>query len=217
MAYTYLLGWPKLNKYYYGVRFAKTCNPSELWVTYFTSSRHVANFRKLHGNPDIIQIRKIFNSTEKARLWESTVLQKLKVVTNEKWLNETDNLSISAESARLGGRRQKGVPKSFEHKEKIRQTLTGCSLSEETKNKIKDWHANLSIEDKNALNVRRSNTMKGKMIGSKNPMYGKTHSEEVIKKLTERMTHNNPMSGKTHSEETKQKMRLAKQRHKELV
>jgi len=32
MAYTYLIGWSKLKKYYYGVRFAKKSNPKDLWV-----------------------------------------------------------------------------------------------------------------------------------------------------------------------------------------
>jgi len=42
--YTYLIGWTSTNKYYYGVRFAKNCNPSELFITYFTSSKHVKNY-----------------------------------------------------------------------------------------------------------------------------------------------------------------------------
>lgn len=36
--FTYLIGWSKYDKWYYGVRFAKGCNPDDLWNTYFTSS-----------------------------------------------------------------------------------------------------------------------------------------------------------------------------------
>lgn len=28
--YTYLIGWPNLNKWYYGVRYAKNCQPIDL-------------------------------------------------------------------------------------------------------------------------------------------------------------------------------------------
>lgn len=40
--YTYLIGWSKLNWWYYGAEFAKIkkiANPSNLWTTYFTSSK----------------------------------------------------------------------------------------------------------------------------------------------------------------------------------
>jgi hypothetical protein len=56
--YTYVIGWSSLQKYYYGVRYAKNCNPLDLWVSYFTSSKRVAHYREKFGEPDIIQIRK---------------------------------------------------------------------------------------------------------------------------------------------------------------
>lgn len=92
--YTYLIGWSKLNTYYYGVRYAKGCNPSDLWKTYFTSSKYVKEFHKQYGNPDIIQVRKIFKSKEHAILWEHKVLRKLNVINDDRFLNKTDNKSI---------------------------------------------------------------------------------------------------------------------------
>jgi len=85
--YTYLIGWTKLNRWYYGVRFADACHPDELWVTYFSSSEYVKEFRKLHGEPDIIQVRKSFSSIEKAVLYEDKVLRRLNCVHNDKWIN----------------------------------------------------------------------------------------------------------------------------------
>jgi len=58
--YTYLIGWKTQNKWYYGVRFAKGCHPNDLWNLYKTSSKHVKKMIEENGNPDIIQIRKIF-------------------------------------------------------------------------------------------------------------------------------------------------------------
>lgn len=86
--YTYLIGWSDQQKFYYGVRFAKNCNPSDLWVKYFTSSEPVAEFRKEYGEPDIIQIRKTFNSKESAILWEQKVLIKINARYNPLFLNQ---------------------------------------------------------------------------------------------------------------------------------
>ena len=85
--YTYLIGWSKQNMWYYGRRTALNCNPSELWNTYFTSSNSVKKFRIKHGEPDIIQIRKVFITIDKARDWEDKVLRRMNVVKNSKFLN----------------------------------------------------------------------------------------------------------------------------------
>lgn len=86
--YTYLIGWSELNKYYYGVRYAKGCNPDDLWRKYFTSSSYVSQLREEVGEPDIIQIRKIFDNAKDACDWEQNVLKRLKVWENNKWINK---------------------------------------------------------------------------------------------------------------------------------
>lgn len=88
--YTYLIGWSNHNKYYYGVRFAKNCNPDDLWKTYFTSSDKVKKSRLEFGEPDIVEVRKTFVDTKSARLWESKVLRKMNAVSDQRWLNQTD-------------------------------------------------------------------------------------------------------------------------------
>jgi hypothetical protein len=85
--YTYLIGWSKHNKWYYGVRYAKNCNPNDLWIKYFTSSKKVKEFRELYGEPDIKQIRKTFDNDKSAKLWEDKVLRRMEVHLNEKFLN----------------------------------------------------------------------------------------------------------------------------------
>lgn len=93
--YTYLVGWSKENKYYYGVRYSKSskciydtgCHPDDLWVKYFTSSNYVQKMRECHGEPDIIQIRKTFTSSRKAISWEERVIEKLNIISDKKWLN----------------------------------------------------------------------------------------------------------------------------------
>lgn len=58
--YSYLIGWTAHDKYYYGIQYNKKSNPSDLWSKYFTSSKHVAKFREIHGEPDLIEVRKMF-------------------------------------------------------------------------------------------------------------------------------------------------------------
>lgn len=94
--YTYLIGWSTYNKWYYGVRFAKNCHPEELWVSYFTSSKHVKKFRKDYGEPDIIQVRKRFSDSVSARIHEEKVLVRMNVINEDKWLNKTNNKSIDS-------------------------------------------------------------------------------------------------------------------------
>lgn len=90
-SYTYLIGWSKQNKFYYGARWAKDCSPVDLWKTYFTSSKHVKQYRQQYGEPDIVQVRKTFSEVNKCRLYEQKVLQRLNVLNNDKWLNKNIN------------------------------------------------------------------------------------------------------------------------------
>lgn len=89
--YTYLIGWSATNKWYYGVRYAEKSTPLELWTTYFTSSKHVAAYRKQHGEPDVVEIRRTFDTPDKAREWEHKVLRRLGVRAKDEWLNMCDN------------------------------------------------------------------------------------------------------------------------------
>ena len=70
MAYTYLVGWSRLGVWYYGVRTAKASSPADLWVTHFTSSHRVKAFRAAHGEPDVVQVRQVFDNREAALRWE---------------------------------------------------------------------------------------------------------------------------------------------------
>ncbi len=96
--YTYLIGWSKFNKWYYGSRYATKykcryesgCHPKDLWDTYHTSSKVVTAFRKEHGEPDVREIRKTFSNADDAKGWEHRILQRMNVVKNDKWLNGND-------------------------------------------------------------------------------------------------------------------------------
>lgn len=97
--YTYLIGWSHINKWYYGVRYAKNCHPDDLWQSYFTSSNHIKKFIQENGNPDVVTVRKTFKTVESARKWETTVLTRLNAAFSDKWINKTNNTSIPPELA----------------------------------------------------------------------------------------------------------------------
>ena len=101
--YCYLLGWSKLNKYYYGVRHAKKfyciydtgCHPDDLLTSYPTSSKEVKYYRETYGEPDVVSIRKTFIDRDSAIRWEAKVLKRLDVIHSKVWLNESNNRSMA--------------------------------------------------------------------------------------------------------------------------
>lgn len=154
--YTYLIGWSSHNKWYYGVRFADysekdTANPSELWVSYFTSSKYVAETRLLFGEPDVIEIRKTFSNKEKARRWEHKVLRRLNAATREEFINKTDAISIPS---------QLGIKKPEGFAEKISKIHKGKVYSDETRKKISEA-AKKRVQSSES-NAKRSATLKGR-------------------------------------------------------
>ena len=136
--YTYLLGWSNQEKYYYGVRFAENCDPSNLWNKYFTSSSHVCNFRKKFGDPDIIQVRKIFKTSEAARNWESQVLQRMNVINDNRFLNKSTNKAIDPKAC------------AYYHTDEIRKKKSlshiGLKHTEETRDVNSYFVQNLALQ-----------------------------------------------------------------------
>jgi len=89
--FTYRISWTEYDKHYYGVKYAIGCKPEDLWTTYFTSSPSVKDFVLKYGDPNIIQIRKIFKCRYSAIKWESKVLKRIKAASNTKYLNRNES------------------------------------------------------------------------------------------------------------------------------
>ena len=139
--YTYLIGWSNQNKYYYGVRYAKDCHPNDLWNKYFTSSKYVAQLREDHGEPDVVQVRKTFNSSKDACDWETKVLKRLDATHRNDFLNMNVagafNLSHKSPEHRAKlSEANKGKSPSKETRAKLKAASTGFKHSEETKAKM---------------------------------------------------------------------------------
>jgi hypothetical protein len=140
---------------YYGVRYSRSykclyktgCHSDDLMTVYYTSSKIVKQFINMFGIPDIVQIRKTFKNAEDAIMWESKVLQRLKVVSKSNWLNANDTKAVRRGSgwhhsditkAKISSvnKLQKRVL-STDHKRRISIANKGKVLSLYTKIKIK--------------------------------------------------------------------------------
>lgn len=115
--YTYFLLNRVTGEKYYGVRYANNCNPNELWVTYFSSSKYVKALIEKYGKDSFdYEIRKTFSSAVEARNWEERVLRKLDILNNDIWLNKN-----------ICGKFLKEGPQSKEHKEKRLSKIRGAN------------------------------------------------------------------------------------------
>lgn len=198
--YTYLIGWKLYNKFYYGVRFAAGCTPSDLMVTYFTSSKVVQKMITEYGLPDIIKIRKQFDNSNSARSWENKVLRRLKVIESEGWINKTNNKAIqpmpgtlnpmygkigelsprfgtahSDNTKKIIGEKSKlkrgNMPPGFS--EKMRQIVTGRKHNEETKRKISENLSGREFTSEHKESIKKNHA---DASGINNGFFGKSHS-----------------------------------------
>lgn len=96
--YIYRIGWSKTGMNYVGARWAKNCHPSDLFVTYFTSSKYVTDYIKEHGMPDIVEVIETFvgeDRCQKVRLSEANELVRLDAVNRNDYLNKHDGITYS--------------------------------------------------------------------------------------------------------------------------
>lgn len=120
--YTYYIYHRPTNKHYYGVQYGKMSCPDNLWKTYFTSSKKIKSLIRQYGKDSFhVEIRKLFDSPKKAKLWENKVLRKMKVLHREDWLND----NIGGHWITRGGAKKgnipwnKGIPMTDEQKQTL--------------------------------------------------------------------------------------------------
>lgn len=207
--YTYLIGWKLHNKFYYGVRFAIGCHPSELMISYFTSSTDVRAMISEVGLPDLIEIRKQFSNSTDARQWEHKVLRRMKVINSELWINKTDNVAIqpmpgelnpmfgktgelshrygaklSENTKQIIGEKSKlkrgNMPAGFS--EKMRQIVTGRTHSSDTKEKISSALTGRKFTEEHKKNIKDNHH---NCNGNNNSFFGKKHSADTKQKFSE--------------------------------
>jgi hypothetical protein len=201
--FTYLIGWPEHDLFYYGVKYSKGCKPSDLWTKYFTSSKYVAEIRVRLGEPSIIEVRKVFEDEKTARAWETRVLTRIDAQHHPKFLNKTNLPAFPSE-------------KTPEQIAKIALANTGKTHSPETRAKLSAAKTGIKTGPKSEETRRR---MSIGMTGVKKPegfgaavsarLTGRVQSEE------ERMKRIASLTGKKKSPEHIAAVIAAKKRNRE--
>ena len=123
----------------YWSRTYKNCQTSDLWTTYFSSSKVVKKLIKEFGKDAFeYEIRKTFETKEETLDYERRLLRKVKAKKNPRFLNKNEG---------GGSRFHRGGPQSEETKQKISRTLSGRKHSDERK-------ANISLANKGKKNQK---------------------------------------------------------------
>lgn len=201
-SYTYCLYHKPTGKKYYGVRYKKNCDPSDLWNKYFSSSKEVKKLIEEYGiNSFEYEIRKTFDDKFKAIEWEKKVLRRLKVETNDRWLNKripNANVTYCASRGMFGKKHTKETKNKMSLSQKGKNNpMYGKTHTDETKRKIgeasKNW---LRTEE---VKLKQKLAKKGKPFSGYNSI-----TPESNKKRSE------TLKGHSVSQETREKMKMSR-------
>lgn len=190
--FTYLLKHIPTNKYYYGVKFKKSCHPNDFWTKYFTSSKKVKGLIRKYGKKSFIfEVRKTFKTAKQAMNWEHKVLRRMKVIYRNDFLNQTDNKSIDPKTTIKANTGRKGywLGKKFS-----KETRKRISISKQGEN-----NPRYGVTVSKKTRQKRSKTLKQRYKNPNNvhPWLGKKHKLKTIKKMRyANIGKNNPMYGK---------------------
>ena len=169
--YTYLITFLPTGQQYYGVRTKQGCHPTDLWNSYYTSSKTVRQLIKQHGADAFRwEVRKTFSNREDAIIWEHRLLSRIDAARNPQYLNKNNG-----DRKFFGG----GVPKGFRHSEDARRKMSinssgsnnpnyGRNFSEATRRKLSE-----ARKGKCNLTAEQVEKLKERMTGENNFNYGK--------------------------------------------
>lgn len=127
--FTYHLFHKPTKKHYYGVRHKKGTVPSDLWTTYFSSSKVVHKLIEEYGKDSFdVSVRKTFTTGEEAIRWEHKLLTRINAADRDDWINRHN-----------GGKKFRGPKQQTEKTRKsISKKMGGRPKSEEWKTLMKE-------------------------------------------------------------------------------
>jgi hypothetical protein len=154
--FIYAIGWTQHDRWYWGIRYAAGCSPSDLWTTYFTSSKYVRAFRDEYGEPDHIEV--LFADTrEIVEQAEADAILGWKLHVDERWLNRgacgkafyCKGIPKSEEAKAHWSATKKGIPRPEEHRiksaERLRASMSaaGANNPSATRNRTIPYNGKL--------------------------------------------------------------------------
>lgn len=112
--FLYLISWTELNASYVGIKWAKGCQPIDLWTKYFTSSCLVKELRDDYGEPDHVEVL-CEGSVDDVLELEAAIISEFALHLDSRWLNRA-----------IGNKGFRGaVVASDEHRTKLSKALKG--------------------------------------------------------------------------------------------
>lgn len=183
--YTYLIGWRKLDKWYYGVRLSYVDKPeNDLWMKYKTSSKYVSAVVEQHGPPDVVKVHKIFTDKQSAIDYEIKFLKRVSAKNSDRWINRNDSPAPPV----LMGEKNGFFNKTHTEQQKLKwsKERKGRKLDENVKLKLRNripWNKNKKRCFSDETLKKMSDAKKGKLSwnsGKKN-----VFSDETLKKMSD--------------------------------
>ena len=153
--YVYRITNIKDKKHYYGKRSCKILPEMDLGIKYFSSSsdKEFMFDQKVNKINYKYKVIKIFDTAEKALLFEIKLHIRFKVSSNGKFYNKAIQTSKKFSTA--------GVTPSEETRAKLSKMFKGRKMSEEQKRKISEIRKNnMTVEHRQAI----SKAQKGKIV-----------------------------------------------------
>lgn len=188
-----------LNKHYYGCRTSKKCSPKEdLGIKYFSSSKNKDFIKDQKNNPQNYKYKIIntFNNRKKAIKLEIKLHNKFNVGVNESFYNRSKQTSTGWDTTGIPSKiSKKDREKIINARKKIsykgkNNPRYGCTVSDETKNKISHSLKNNGYSDSEETRKKKSKSAKNRLPVSEETRkkISKVHKgKKVSKKTIEKM------------------------------
>lgn len=199
--YCYRITNNQIGKHYYGSRTSIEPPDLDLGVRYFSSSKYVLADMNQYGlDAFSFKILKTFSTRESAFAFERKCQLRTHAIEKDNFYNKA--------YVPVGG-------KFFFHgpiSEKGKRTLSEKARLRYTEHPITDehkQHLSQTLTKFMQTMTAKQRSEKFGNFGKDNPFYGKTHSEETRKMLSQKSTahiseYGNPFYGKNHTDETKE-------------
>lgn len=198
--FVYLIGWPDLNKFYLGVRYAQGCDPSDMWTKYFTSSKYVKAIAKEHGPPPVIDILRTFTEGDEAREFEFRLLSDNKVHHLDNFLNAAAGLAQA-----FTPEVRKRISEANKGKKSWNSGIKTGPESEEVRRKKSEAHKGRVAHNKGHTGGKRSEKTKAAISEARKgvvlPHMRQPRSEETKAKIRATMLAKSQRKGRPFSSE----------------
>jgi len=184
--FTYRVTHLPTGTWYYGVRYADGCDPSDLWKSYYTSSTRISKLLAQDGlEAFTAEVRRTFAAKEDAIRWEHRVLRRILGLAT--CLNESAFPAVSPEARARGNATKRKVQATgltifeqaglkWKQKKHLIDEVSGLTFGELRRRRLNE------ALDQNGTRFGRSG-----MPGDKNPAKREEVREKISKTLKDRI------------------------------